>query len=217
MPHYFIIGATGQCGLAFAHAALAAGHTLTLYVRTPSKLDPSLNEHESVKVKVGTLTDEAKLREALSGDTHIDGVISFAGPAAGNKGTPLTDGYKVLVPLLETLGIKRFLILSTPSYIVPEDQLTLKWRAVIGLVKIIGGTAYEDITSFSKDIESSSLDYTLFRVPNLTNGEAGPVEATYVGTGRDGLFLSRKSMVKWCLEEFESGKWIRKAPKIANA
>lgn len=35
------------------------------------------------------------------------------------------------------------------------------------------------------------------RLPLLTNGEMKPVQAAYVGSGQDGMFLSRKSMCIW--------------------
>ena len=54
------------------------------------------------------------------------------------------------------------------------------------------------------------------RVPILTNGAAKPTVATILGSGEDGLLLSRKSLAAWLLKELEEGKWIGKAPVLSS-
>jgi hypothetical protein len=54
------------------------------------------------------------------------------------------------------------------------------------------------------------------RVPFLTNGAAKPAVATIIGSGQDGLLLSRKSLAVWLLKELEEGKWIGKAPAVSS-
>lgn len=50
----------------------------------------------------------------------------------------------------------------------------------------------------------------------LTNGEVKPVQAGYVGSGKDGMFLTRKSMCIWILNEIDEKKWLGKAPQLSN-
>lgn len=59
-------------------------------------------------------------------------------------------------------------------------------------------------------------DLHVFRLPLLTNGEVKPVQAGYVGSGKDKLILSRSSMCIWVLNEIEEKKWVGKAPAISN-
>jgi hypothetical protein len=56
-----------------------------------------------------------------------------------------------------------------------------------------------------------------FRVPILTNGAAVPTNASIVGSGQDGLLLSRKSLAVWLLNELKEGKWIGKAPALSHS
>lgn len=70
----------GPSGLAFAYAALASGHALTLYVRNPSKVDPALGNNEKVNVVEGELADKAKVCATLK-EGAVDAVITFAGPS----------------------------------------------------------------------------------------------------------------------------------------
>jgi hypothetical protein len=50
----------------------------------------------------------------------------------------------------------------------------------------------------------------------LTNSAAKPTTATIIGSGEDGLLLSRKSLAVWLLKELEEGKWIGKAPVLSS-
>lgn len=56
----------------------------------------------------------------------------------------------------------------------------------------------------------------LKRVPGLTNKGYLPVQTGMVGSGKDGLQLSRKSNAVWVLQELQEGKWIGKAPVLSN-
>ena len=60
------------------------------------------------------------------------------------------------------------------------------------------------------------MTVSLSRVPFLTNGAAKPPVATIVGSGEDGLLLSRKSLAVWLLKELAEGKWIGKAPAVSS-
>jgi hypothetical protein len=60
------------------------------------------------------------------------------------------------------------------------------------------------------------IKWTLFRVGGLTNGEKLPVEATFLGTGKDGMWISRASVAEWVMEEAIQEKWVRRIPYICN-
>jgi hypothetical protein len=63
----------------------------------------------------------------------------------------------------------------------------------------------------------NSLKWTLFRVGFLGNGEERRVTATYTGSGKDGMMISRKSIASWVLREIgEESEFVGKAPFICN-
>jgi hypothetical protein len=132
----------------------------------------------------------------------------------------VTDCLKILFPLLITHSYKRALILGTPSFTSPEDKGGLKWKASVVLIKIIGGTAYAEFSGLGKfvtETDLNSLKWTLFRVGFLGNGESRSVTATYTGSGRDGMMISRKSIASWVLREMgEGSEFVGKAPFICN-
>ncbi|KAF4277793.1 hypothetical protein KXV95_008658 [Aspergillus fumigatus] len=182
-----ISAASGPSGLEFCNAALLQGHTLTLYVRNPAKLPNEIRNSANVSVVKGTLEDIASFqRTATSGPTVF---VSFAGPVSKSKGTPVTDAMKRIFPILIESHYERAMVLGTCSYPAPQDKGSLKWKASVILIKIIGGSAYDefrDLGEFVASQDASQLKCTLFRVPFLTNGPNAPVTASYTGTGDDG-------------------------------
>ena len=81
--HILLIGGTGICGLIFTRAALEAGHKLTLYVRTPSKIPTELSSNANLAVMQGELGDVEGLKNAAA--CGADVFISLAGPTLGKR------------------------------------------------------------------------------------------------------------------------------------
>jgi nucleoside-diphosphate-sugar epimerase len=81
--HILLLGGTGICGTIFTRAALEAGHKLTLYVRTPSKIASDLSSNANVSIIQGELQDVQALKKAASCGADI--FISLAGPTLGKR------------------------------------------------------------------------------------------------------------------------------------
>ena len=94
--HILALGGTGLCGQIFTRAALDAGHRLTLYVRTPSKLPSDLADHANLEVLQGTYDSVDGLSKAAA--CGADVFISLAGPTLGRReGTVRTQRTPFLV------------------------------------------------------------------------------------------------------------------------
>ena len=125
-----------------------------------------------------------------------------------------------IFPILVANHYKRALVLGTCSFPVPQDKGALKWKASILLIKLIGGSAYDEFNGLGVAVTSqdvSQLKWTLFRVPFLNNGPSTPVKASYTGTGSDGMFLSRASLAAWVMDQMsEDSEWVGKSPVLSN-
>ncbi|KAF2487589.1 hypothetical protein BDY17DRAFT_14303 [Neohortaea acidophila] len=217
--HILVFGGTGAVGLSFVQEALKAGHRLTLYVRSPSKLPKNVQQNINVHIVEGDFSDMEAVKKALNDGADV--LVSFVGPAIPNKGMAITEFYDKLFPLLPTDStIKRCFVLSTASYSAPEDRRSLKWWFGILAIKLFLGTAYKEINGMSRAVTSlptEQVEWTLFRVPGLTNSEAKPVRAGFIGDGKsDGIFISRGSIAVWILQELEERRWVNKAPSLCN-
>ncbi len=81
--HFLLLGGTGICGLIFTRAALEAGHSITLYARTPSKIPTELSSNAHLSIIQGELTDEEGLKKAAACGTDV--FVSLAGPTLGRR------------------------------------------------------------------------------------------------------------------------------------
>jgi hypothetical protein len=222
MPrHILVLGSTSPAGQAFCLSALRDSHTLTLYVRTPTKLPVEISSNATVNVIVGTLDDAKALEEATSCGART--CISFLGPvlnvhSMGKGAMPITEGYKLITLMLQKHRYDRVLAVSTASYKAPEDRFSLLYALMVWSVYLLFRSAYNEINGFTPLITSLPVDevkWTVFRVPMLKNGEAKEVKAGYVGDV--GVRLERKALAEWVLEEMVECRWVGKCPAVANA
>lgn len=230
----------------FCNQALEAGHSLIVFARTPSKLPPNIKDSPRVSIIEGEFADaKARERAAKSG---ADVLVTFMGPVKMSNGRvsetvpdhyismlislhPLkTPGafYKEFLPQVIENGIKRALILTTPSFQQPQDKGGLKWLASTTLVRAIsvplswveGTHPYSEMIGIGETVSAIPTDklrWTLFRVGWLNNGPAQPVTATYTGSGQDSLGISRASIAQWVVGEIAAEEFVGKAPYICNS
>jgi NAD dependent epimerase/dehydratase family enzyme len=81
--HILLLSGTGICDQIFTEAALSAGHKLTIYCRSSSKIPTPLLSHQNLDVIQGELANEEGLKEASA--CGADVFISLAGPTLGKK------------------------------------------------------------------------------------------------------------------------------------
>lgn len=207
-----IFGATGAAGLLVTRKALDDGHTVTAYARNPSKLDI---QHTRLAVVQGELTDHPAIAQAVA---RCDAVISVLGPTPKAIGRPVTDGMKAIISAMQAKGVRRLIATATPSWVDANDHSAFSFRLAIRLIRTLQRPAYDDIVGTSQAVTSSGLDWTLVRLPMLTNkpGSPPPV-ADYVGAADLRLFwLSRNVLADFLVGQLTDRTWIRKAPVLSN-
>jgi len=221
-----VLGATGVTGLQFIPMALShsARTNLTLYVRSRSKLPSKIQTDSRVRIVEGSLNDLPALKSAMSG---IDTVLSFLGAYVSlsafiwrTKTTAIADSFPTIFSAMRFQGTKRILALSTPSgLLLGTDQPPLSWRLYNNVPPFAVPQGHAEMKGIAQHVAAQTdLEWTVMRVPQLTEGKAdlkvaaGPLDADYKG----GKQLSRASYVKWILGEIEERKWIGGAPMLAN-
>ncbi|KAF8189892.1 hypothetical protein K438DRAFT_1592810 [Mycena galopus ATCC 62051] len=219
-----VLGATGVSGLAFIQVALSLPNppTLTLYVRSRAKLPAGIEKQ--TRVVEASLTDENALLEAMEG---VDTVVSVLGAYPSltsfifrNTSTPLGDAFPGILSAMRAKGVKRILALSTPSFSPdPSEVFSLGWSIYGVMPKIMVPQGNAEMVAIGKAVAAADdLDWTVFRVPHLTEKAADlPVAAGVIGPDYKGGFdLSRASMAVWILKEIEERQWVKKAPMLGN-
>ena len=221
MPHLAIFGGTGPSGQCLINEALSKNYTLTLLVRTPSKLPEQITSNPSVSIITGSLSDMEAITRTIHG---ADAVLSTLGPRLSlstalhgltDHSTPLADGYQLILQAMQTEGVKRLIALGTVSNENPEDHSSVVRWCMVTAVWVFLHSAWRDVVQYGREIqENKFVEWTLARVARLTNSEGGKVEAGVVGGEGTSVFVARKDLARWFLQELEKGEWIRKSPIV---
>jgi putative NADH-flavin reductase len=175
----------------------------------------------SVTIVEGSLSDHDAISRAIQG---ADAVLSTLGPSLSvgtainglkDHGTPITDGYKVILQAMKEQAVKRLIALGTLSNETEEDGHSIVSFGMVTAVRIFLHSAWRDVVEFGKAIQASDgIDWTIARVPRLSNSKGGNVMAGYVGKKGTGITLSRKDLAKFYLDELEKGNWVHQMPVI---
>ena len=205
-----LFGATGKTGLELLEQALEKGYEVTAYVRTPSKLT---QQNSRLTVKQGDLSETDKVREAVRG---ADAVLSALGPVNNKPQTPLTEGFHVITDAMQQEGVKQLILVTGAGVPDPNDEPKFINHAISTLLKLMAGNVLKDSKGVVEVVKNSALDWTIVRVPRLTDKAAtGTVKTGYVGTG-PGTQISRADVATFMLEQLKDDTWLRKAPAISN-
>ncbi|MFD0998084.1 NAD(P)-dependent oxidoreductase [Ohtaekwangia kribbensis] len=207
-----VFGGTGATGLLVIEKALQSGHTITAYARTPTKIPI---QHKNLRILKGELVEFNKIEEAMKG---ADVVISILGPTQHTKGLVIAEGIKNIVEVMKKAEVKRLIAIATPSFRDSNDKFQFGFSLSAFMVKNLLRDSYDNIVLAGKYIAESNLDWTIVRIPMLSNKTAtGNVNVGYLGDGTINLFsLSRADLADFLLQQINNRKYIHKAPAISN-
>ena len=205
-----VFGATGKTGRHLVEQALAKGHTVTALARNPAKLD---FKHERLKLIQGDIRDAARVSEALAG---ADAVITVLGPASNKPELAVSQGMDNILAAMRQHGVRRLIQSAGAGVRDPKDQPTLVHAFFGILVRVLSPNVVKDMEHVVDNVRRSNLDWTVVRVPMLTEDPAtGRVREGYVGKAI-GPRLSRADMAAYLLRQLESQTYLRQAPAISN-
>ena len=205
-----IFGANGRTGQQLVEGALAAGHSVTAFVRDPAKLATGA---ERLRIVQGDALDAAAVEEAVRGQ---DAVLVALGHAANSPKDVLTRGTALILAAMQRHDVRRLVGLTGAGVADPNDQPKLLNRLIAGLLRRLQPELLADSERQVALIRASELDWVIVRVPRLTDRPAtGRWRVGYVG--RDiGPLISRADAAAFMLQHLEDDTWLLKAPAISN-
>jgi putative NADH-flavin reductase len=195
----FILGATGGTGRQLIDQALARGHQVTAFVRSPEKLGA---QREGLSVRQGDPRDAAALTAALSGH---DAVLSALGPPGPRRSTILSDSARSTVSAMQSAGIRRLLVVSAAILFEDMGALATLLRRTLLRNVVLGSGEMEQV------VTASNLNWTIVRPPRLTNGALTArykVADDRFPSGK--RMLSRADVAHFLLDELAHGAHMRR-------
>lgn len=205
-----LFGATGRTGRHLLEQALAAGHDVTILARDPSKVAA---ESPRLTVLEGGLRDTAQIEQAVAG---ADAVLSVLGPRENKPTFEITQGTETIMAAMKKHGVRRLIVSAGAGVGDPNDSPGLFNHLINFLLKAVSRYVYEDMVKVVAAVRASDLDWTIVRVPMLTDDPpTGLVKVGYVGKGM-GPRISRADMADFMLRQLTDDTYIRQAPAISN-
>ena len=205
-----IIGATGGTGRELVKQALGQGHSVIAFVRNPSKIDI---QHPNLMIAQGDVLDYSSVENAMRGK---DAVLSALGHKKWFiKTSILSEGTKNIIAAMEKLGVKRFI--CETSLGVGDSRGRLGLYYTLFVIPVIVFFYFRDKKLQERFIKESSLDWTIVRPGQLTNGPRrgiyrhGPDIGSWILTVR----ISRADVAHFMLKQLADSALLRKVVAVA--
>ena len=198
----FVIGATGRTGREIVQQAVARGHHVTAFVRSPENINL---KNERLTILKGNATDENQLFNVMQ---NHDAVLSTLGPREAFKPSSLLhDSAVATTHAMHRTRVKRIVVLSAAAHFpgIPNR-----------IVSFILRNHMRDSLAMEEIVQGSGLDWTIARPPRLTEGEYTTYRSREGAAPKMGFSLSRKAVAAFMLDAIEQEKHFQKIVGIAT-
>jgi uncharacterized protein YbjT (DUF2867 family) len=188
----FLLGATGKTGSEIIRVALAKGHDITAFVRSPHKLSPA----STLTIVRGDPRDPESMAAALPGH---DAVLSVIGPhprEALRPSTLVTDCARATVQAMTASGVSRLAIISA-AVLFPEKGL------YYAFFRWLTRHHARDLRGMENLVRSSGLAWTIARPPRLISSPDASFRAARGAIPPGSRSMSFRSVAAFMLEAVE--------------
>lgn len=203
-----IFGASGGTGRCLLEQALAAGHHVTAFTRSPEKVTA---QHPHLKIIQGDVLNYDSAAAAMPGH---DAVLSALGVYLFHKNTVLSDATRNIVRAMEAYGIKRFICESSLGIADSRDQLNLFVEFV--MYPLLLRHFFPDKERQELAIRQSDLDWVIVRPARLTNGkQTGQYRHGFGPHEKIKGSISRADVAEFMLKQLTDNTYLRQTPGLS--
>jgi uncharacterized protein YbjT (DUF2867 family) len=207
-----ILGASQGTGAEAVNAALARGHHVVAFARSPQKLRV---DHPNLTRLRGDFHDRASVDEAVRGQDAVL-VTASATRLKAFRENPhyFSQGTGYAIDAMKSHGVRRLVILSALG--VGESRKVMPWLASKILVDFVLKVPYEDHERQEAAVRASGLDWVIARPGRLTNGPARKRYVARAEIERVPATISRADVADFLVNAAESEAWLGKAVQIGG-
>jgi putative NADH-flavin reductase len=198
----FVIGATGRTGREIVQQALARGHHVTAFVRSP---ESNTLKNERLSVLKGNAMAEDQLFDGMQ---NHDAVVSTLGPREVFKPSSLLhDSALATTRAMNRSGVRRLVVLSAAAHFpgIPNR-----------IASFIMRNHMRDSLAMEEIVQASGLNWTIARPPRLTQEEYKTYRSREGAAPKMGFTLARKAVAAFMLDAIEQEKHFHKIVGIAK-
>lgn len=212
--HVAVLGGTGRTGVPLVEGALERGHRVRVLARDRAKAERLLpTANEDLAIVGGDAIDAGALVEALAG---VEAVIDVTGPVKGGPKDLRRQVTGELLPAMRHRDVHRLVFLTGAGVRVEGDRPRVTDRAIRRAMRLLQPEILEDGQAAVAAVTASDVDWSVVRVPRLTDAEPrGRIRtAAHVG-GDTGTTLGRGDLALFLLDELEGRVWSGQAPVVS--
>lgn len=155
-----VFGSTGKTGLEIVKQALAKGHTVRAFARTPAKM--TLKDR-GLEVMQGDALDPAAVEAAVRGQ---DAVVCALGGGPVRRTTLRSEGTRHLISAMKTQGVERLVVVTSMGTNESWQQLRTVGKL---LFRLFLKDVIEDHGKQEDLVRESGLAWTILRPSRLTD------------------------------------------------
>ena len=205
-----ILGATGKTGVHLLARALDAGHTVRALVRDPAKVE---RRDERLTLVQGDVREGEAVARAIEGS---DAVVSALGPTSNASDMAVSAGTAQVLAAMRRHGVRRLVVVAGAG-VGAEGDRPGPFDRLIGLaLRVAAKNVLADMQRTVELVRDSDLDWTVVRVPMLTDGPAsGRWRVGMVGRGT-GPRLARADLAAFLLTQIDDRTHLQASPVVSN-
>ena len=204
-----VLGATGRTGKEVLDIALARGHEVTAFVRSPAKItrrDPRLT------VVKGDPRSAGELGAALAGHELVVSALGPTPKAAMTRTTLLQECASSAIAAMERTGVHRLLIVSS-AMLFPGGG------PVFALLRFLLRSHVRDLEAMEGMVRAAAVEWTIARPPRLVPDadEKYRAQSGRLPSGVTlGSVLSWRAVAAFMLDAAENDRYLREVVGICR-
>ncbi len=200
-----VFGATGGTGRYIVQKLIKAGHYVTVFARSPEKVEATAG---IVKIVKGDARDASAVAKAIAGQ---DAVIAAFGPRSLKRDDLQEVFFRNVIGGMQQAKVQRLVNLSALGAGDSAEQTNTIFKLLRHtLLKNI----YDDKNRGEALITTSNIIYTNVRPGRLADKPArGNVKASLTTKGLS-LLMNREDVADFMVTQLSSKEWERKSPLI---
>jgi uncharacterized protein YbjT (DUF2867 family) len=206
-----VVGATGGTGRELVQQALAQGHQVTAFVRTPEKLQI---EHANLRIAKGDVLDYATVESAMRGQ---EAVLSALGHRRFYRPTKIqSEGMRNILRAMKACGVSR--LICETALGLGNSVFRMGIPGTFFMLPLVLPFYFWDKARQEDLIMASDRDWTVVRPGILTSGAArrkyrhGPNAGNYFWPASS----SRADVADFMLKQLKDDTYVGMAPGMAG-
>jgi len=201
-----ILGATGRIGREVVDLALARGHRVTAYVRTPKKLE---RRDRELIIQQGDALEVDRLTEALQGQDAVVSALGLPAKQALRPNTFMAESMASTVAAMKRSNVRRLAVVSAAVLFPMRGLFYSFFRWLLQ-------HHARDLRAMENVIQATELEWTIARPPRLLNGPQAAPRIVVGGLPTSAHAISFRSVAAFLVDCVEQDKHAREIVGIAR-